>query len=243
MNEEIENNICEYERKKRQIAVYEKQINDLKLKLERQIQVLEDQTIREIEPINNQIDVFKQDLNEFVLDHKVLIKLGDIIDEIANITKDKPENICVSGYHTPICYPLPVHYNTIEELIKFITENADPVTLCISIEGKYNSNSYNLQLSFEYDLTNIWADGQTLIKHSKIRAHHIKEFNSNRILTSIVLLKDEGIENLICPLNIEQIANFKNEYNTNLLARAIINCLNKNKNYENPKQKKLQKKR
>lgn len=71
----------------------------------------------------------------------------------------------------------------------------------------------------------------------------MKEFNSNRILTSIVLLKDEGIENLICPLNIEQIANFKNEYNTNLLARAIINCLNKNKNYENPKQKKLQKKR
>ena len=133
--------------------------------------------------------------------------------------------------------------NAIEELIKFITENADPVTLCISIEGKYNSNSYNLQLSFEYDLTNIWADGQTLIKHSEIRAHHMKEFNSNRILTSIVLLKDEGIENLICPLNIEQIANFKNEYNTNLLARAIINCLNKNKNYENPKQKKLQKKR
>ena len=70
MNKEIENNIREYERKKGQIAVHEKQINDLKLKSERQIQVLEDQTIREIELINNQIDVFKQDLNEFVLDHK-----------------------------------------------------------------------------------------------------------------------------------------------------------------------------
>lgn len=249
MNKDIENYIAEYESKKRQIAAREQQINNLKLETEKQIQSLEDQIAyfnrkfeREIEPINNQIDYFQQDLNKFALSHKVLVKLGDIIDEIANITKENKENIHTEGYHTPIHYPPVKAFTTKKELIKFVTENADPITLHVSIKGKHNLKPYNLNLYFEYDLTNMWADGKTLIEHSELKAHTLTAFNSNHIINSVVFLKDEGLENLICPLNIKQIANFKNEYNTDLLATAIINCLSKNKTYENPKQKKLIKK-
>ena len=248
MNKDIENYIAEYESRKRQIVAREQQINNLKLELEKQIKNLEQQIAyfnrkfeREIEPINNQIDYFQQDLNKFALSHKVLVKLGDIIDEIAAITKDKPENICASGYHTPIHYPKIKSFTTKKELIKFVAENTKPVILHISIEGKYKLKPYNLNLSFEYDLTNMWADGKTLIEHSELKTHTLTAFNSNHIINSVVFLKDEGIENLICPLNIKQIVDFKNEYNTNLLATATINCLSKNKTCENPKQKKLTK--
>ena len=231
MNKDIESYIAEYENKKSQIAAYEQQINNLKEQASNFNRKIE----REIESINDQIDTIKQDLKN----HKVLIKIGDIIDEIAYITKEKSENIHAHGYHTPIYYPVVKSFTTRQNLIKFVTENTEPVTLYISIKGNHNSKPYNLHLSFEYDLTNMWADGKTLIEHSELKAHTLTDFNSNRIITSIVLLKDEGFENLICPLNIKQIVEFKNEYNTNLLAKAIINCLSKTKIQETPKQKKL----
>ena len=237
----IEEDITQYENMKQQIDLYEQQIKSLYFELENTIEYYNSKFERDIKPINSQIDILQQDLNSFILNNKVMIKLDDIIDEIIFITKEKYEDICISGCHAPFIY-YPTSLCSKKEYIKFIIDNnPDPVMVNISIEGCYDSKPYNLNISFEQKLDDIWADGKTLIEHSQLKVTSMKG-NSNEIIYSIVPLKDEGIENIFCTFNLKQIVDFKNECTDNLLAQAIINCLNNLKYSKKEKQKRLIKK-
>ena len=237
----IEEDITQYENMKQQIDLYEQQIKSLYFELENTIEYYNSKFERDIKPINSQIDILQQDLNSFILNNKVMIKLDDIIDEIIFITKEKYEDICISGYHAPFIY-YPTLLCSKKEYIKFIIDNnPDPIMVSISIEGCYDSKPYNLNISFEQKLDDIWADGKTLIEHSQLKVTSMKG-NSNEIICSIVPLKDEGIENIFCSFNLKQIVDFKNECTDNLLAQAIINCLNNLKYSKKEKQKRLIKK-
>ena len=237
----IEEDITQYENMKQQIDLYEQQIKSLYFELENRIEYYNSKFERDIKPINSQIDILQQDLNNFILNNKVMIKLDDIIDEIIFITKEKYEDICISGYHAPFIY-YPTSICSKKEYIKFIIDNnPDPVMVNISIEGCYDSKPYNLNISFEQKLDDIWADGKTLIEHSQLKVTSMKG-NSKEIICSIVTLKDEGIENIFCSFNLKQIVDFKNECTDNLLAQAIINCLNNLKYSKKEKQKRLIKK-
>ena len=89
----IEEDITQYENMKQQIDLYEQQIKSLYFELENTIEYYNSKFERDIKPINSQIDILQQDLNSFILNNKVMIKLDDIIDEIIFITKEKYNSI------------------------------------------------------------------------------------------------------------------------------------------------------
>lgn len=250
---EIEDYISEYERIKHRIDAYEGQINDLRIILDKKVEALEEQIAyfkrkfeREISPINDEIDEARQHLNKYTLNHQFVIKLGDIINEMSDITGIDTNDIEISGHRSY------VHYQTLEsykglpnkkEILKFIAENTkDPVTVNLSI---YVKGHLPIHITFDGYLSDLEADGKTLLEHSKKRAVTVSSFvrtedhKESEILGNFVMIDKTSTKNIMCSFNLKQIVDFKDNYDNDLLSKAVINYLNKQKDYEAGTQKTL----
>ena len=254
MNKDIEGYINEYERIQRQIGTYEEQINDLRILLDQRVEVLEEQIEyfkrkfeREIEPINDKIDERQQELNRLALNHKIKIRVGDIINEISNITGIDINDIEISGGRSFVKYPSIESLDgplTRKDILEYVATHTDPVNVYIHIYSKNQDIPFFHRLDFDCNLSDVDANGKMLLEH-KIKKHPIRmktfEKNGNgKILGHTpVLLEGEGLEDIFCSFNLKQIIDFKNNYENDILSQAIINCLNKQKTQEKGKQKNL----
>ena len=254
MNQDIEGYINEYERIQHQIDTYEEQISDLRILLDQRIEILEEQIEyfkrkfeRKIEPINDQIDECQQELNKFSLNHKTKIRVGDIINEISCITGVDINDIEISGGRSYVSYPTLESIDkpwTKQHIFEYVATHTDPVNVFISIYSKNRDIPFHACLDFECNLSDKEANGKMLLKH-KIKRHPIrmktfeKNGNGKFLGYSSIILEDEGLEDIFCTFNLKQIIDFKNNYENDILSKAIINCLNKQKEQEKGKQKNL----
>ena len=254
MNQDIEGYINEYERIQHQIDTYEEQISDLRILLDQRIEILEEQIEyfkrkfeRKIEPINDQIDDCRQELNKFSLNHKTIIRVGDIINEILRITEIDINDIEVYGGRSYVSYPLIESFDDSwmeKDYLEYVATHTDPVNVFISIYSKNRDIPFHACLDFECNLSDKEANGKMLLKH-KIKRHPIrmktfeKNGNGKFLGYSSIILEDEGLEDIFCTFNLKQIIDFKNNYGNDILSKAIINCLNKQKEQEKGKQKNL----
>lgn len=246
MHKKIEEYINQYEQLRHQIAVREHKINELSIALNEKVTVLEEQIAyfkrefeREIGPINEKIDDYQQTLNKFVLTHQVTIKLGDIINELAGITGTDVNDIEISGHRSHVHYPVLESYKGFsnkDEILKYIAENIDvPVNVNISIYVKGHSP---INITFDGYLSDIEADGKTLLEHSKKRPVKVSSFvrpeehKESEILGNHIIIDKASIKNIMCSFNLKQIVDFTHNYDNDLLSKAVINCLNKQKDYE-----------
>lgn len=254
MNKDIEGYINEYERIQRQIYTYEKQINDLRILLDQRVEVLEEQIAyfkrkfeREIEPINDKIDERQQELNRIALNHKIKIRVGDIINEISNITGIDINDIEISGGRSFVKYPSIESLDgplTKKDILEYVATHTDPVNVYIHIYSKNQDIPFFHRLDFDCNLSDVDANGKMLLEH-KIKRHPIrmktfeKHGNGKFLGYSSIILEDEGLEDIFCSFNLKQIIDFKNNYENDILSKAVINCLNKQKTQEKGKQKNL----
>lgn len=254
MNKDIKSYIDEYEKIHCQIDAYEKQINDLRIILDEKLKVLEEQMVyfkrkfeREISPINDKIDKCHQELNRFSLNHKIRIRLGDIINEILSITEIDQNDIEVWGTHSFVSYPplSPFEGTTLtrKSILEYVATHTGPVNLYIYIDFKNQDALPSIHFDFESTLSDIDFNGKMLIEHSKINPTQLWTFEKNgksKLLDhATVQLYDEGLEDIFCSFNLKQIIDFKNNYENDILSKAVINCLNKQKVQEKSNQKHL----
>lgn len=233
MNKDIENYISEYESQKEKIATYEYQVQAINQEKEQKIEALEKQINdlnREYEkimqPINDKIDSEKQILNEMLLNNVVQINLTDIISALASITKENTQDIKISGFHTAFSYPTLDGVTSKQELInKIIQTVKNNINISLNIHGIYNSKPYYINISYETNLSDLWADEKTLIEHSQIIAKKIINYsNGQKRISYTVPLLENGIEYAICSFNLKQIIDFNKK--NDLLSKAVMKCLN-----------------
>lgn len=249
MNKDIESYIDEYEIIQRQIDNYENQINNLRTLLNQKVEILEEQIAyfkrkfeREISPINDKINECQQELNRLALNHKTKIRVGDIINEISNITEIDINDIEIHGSRSYVPYPTLDEFDsswTIKDILEYVATHTKPVNISISIYFQ-NPNIQSHSLTLECNLSDVDANGKMLLEHKiKMRPMIIQRFeksgNGEILGHTPVLLDDEGIEDIICSFDLKQIINFKNNYKNDILSRAVINCLNKQKTQDKEK--------
>ena len=254
MDKNIESYIDEYEVIQRQIDNYEKQINNLRTLLNQKVEVLEEQIAyfkrkfeREISPLNDKIDECQQELNRFALNHKTKIRVGDIINEISSITGVDINDIKIYGGRSFVSYPSIEALErplTRKDVLEYVATHTDPVNVYIHIYSKNQDIPFFHRLDFDCNLSDVDANGKMLLEHkSKKRPVIIRSFEKNgngKILGNTpVLLDDEGLEDIFCSFNLKQIIDFKNNYENDILSKAVINCLNKQKVQEKSNQKHL----
>lgn len=254
MNKNIESYIDEYEVIQRQIDNYEKQINNLRTLLNQKVEVLEEQIAyfkrkfeREISPLNDKIDECQQELNKFSLNHKTKIRVGDIINEISCITGVDINDIEISGGRSYVSYPTLESIDkpwTKQHIFEYVATHTDPVNVFIHIDYKNQDIPFFYRLTFECNLSDKESNGKMLLEHKiKRRPMIIQRFEKNgkgEILGHTPMpLDDEGLEDIFCSFNLKQIIDFKNNYKNDILSRAVINCLNKQKTQEKGKRKNL----
>lgn len=243
MYKNIEEYISEYEIIKHQIDDYEQKINGLRITLDEKVKALEEQITffnkifeQETSPINDKLDEARQNLNKCILTYKTHIKLKDIINEISNITKINIKDIEISGHRSYVNYQPIESYKELsnkDEFIKYIAKNTkETVNVNINI---YAKGQPPLNITFDGHLSDIQADGKTLLEHSKKRPVKVSSFirpedhKKIEILGLFCIIDKTSIENIICSFNLKQIVNFKNNCDNDLLSKAVIDCLHKHK--------------
>lgn len=243
MNKDIKNYIEEYEMICYQIDAYEKQINDLRIILDKKIEMLEEQIAyfkakfeREIEPINDKINECQKQKNRLALNHKIKVRLGDIINEISSILKITPDDIKVFGCHSKVSYP-PFYTLPEKDALKYAITHTDPLNVYINMHTKNKDIPFFAHFDFENSLSDVDAKGKMLVEHSKKRS--TKKIEENGKLSYLVLLNAEELEDIFCSFNLKQIIDFKGDYENDVLSKAVINFLNRQKIEEKEKQKTL----
>lgn len=238
MDKDIKNYIEEYEIIRYQIDAYEKQINDLKIDLDKKIEMLEEQIAyfkrkfeREIEPINDKINECQKQKNKLALNHKIKIRLGDIINEISSIIKINPDDIEVFGCHSKVSYP-PFDTWPEKDALKYAITHTDKVNVYIDMHSKNKDIPFFAHFDFESSLSDVDAKGKKLFEHSK---KNTKKFEINGKLSYLVPLNTENIEDIFCSFNLKQIIDFKDNYENDILSKAVINFLNRQKVKEKQK--------
>lgn len=236
MNKEIINCINEYERKSQTIAIYEEQIRNIKLEIDKKIEALEDQIAyfqkkyeKLSRPINDKIDNEISALDKFALNNIVKINLSDIVNAITDITKENAENLQIYGYHTPFIYTKINNVTSKQNIVDYINQpGKDSTIVSLYIEGTYHSKPYKIKISYETNLSDCQADGKTLLEHSDIKdnKNEVLPNNQNHIINSIPFSQDD-LKSLVCHFNLKQIIDFQK--NTDLLSKAVIKCLNTSK--------------
>lgn len=175
----------------------------------------------------------------------ISVSIGDIVEELSNLTGIEKENIGVNidtyvGYWG-IC--------TFDEIISRINSKQKNYFLNYNEKRKIkisiysNKNIYShannqifcYDIEKKFDLNEIQADGKTLKDHSREQLY----FDDGResYYTGIVIDKD--IENLNYKVDLEELENIKDSkdfYPVNLFKQIIINIID---NRNNNKQKKL----
>ncbi len=234
MNKELIDYINIYESKKRKISAHEEQLKNIKKEIDKKIADLENQIAafnkqyEEIAlPINDKIDNEIKDLNKFLLNNVIQINLVDIIDALATITKENPEDIKVYGFHTPIIYPIIKKFHNRQDLLTQIYQAVkEPVTVSLYIEGIYHAKPYYIPIVYETNVSEPWTDGKTLLDHSEIKAQSIISITEKgkKIMSTVIL--DKAIY-AICAFNLKQIIDFTQ--NSDLLSQAVMKCLNRPK--------------
>ena len=252
MNKDIESYMNEYEKIQHQINSYESQINYLRMLLDQKNEALEEQIVyfkrkidSQISLINDKIDANQQELNKLSLNHKTKIRLGDIIDEILSITEIDINDIEVFGNRSFVYYPSIESFNaplTRNAFLEYVATHTPPVKIHIYIFSKNSHVSFSSSLIFEGNLSDRESNGKMLLEHKTkkmpVRIHNFEENGNGKILGNTpILLDGEGLEDIFCSFNLKQIIDFKDNYENDILSKAVINCLDKQKVQENSKQK------
>ena len=203
---------------------------------------------RLIDPLK---DEFKSALLEsvfFASNEIISVRLGDLIEELSNLAGINVEDMDYDVNISNICK---TEKSSCSEKSREELWTEEPVHLFLTIQSQKTENfaSYDEQTSMEFYynhsfysyLFTLQADGKTLFGHTHTIAYYIGEYPNKKITTQL-LIKKEDMDNIICKFNLYSLAASKdlNSFHPReLLLKAILNILNKQKECEIGMQKTL----
>ena len=164
---------------------------------------------------------------------KILLKLGDLINELAILSGINVENISLEIRATIDCS----NYKNIEDLLrKKLTNERLRLLIAGSKNLPFNENHphpfyYSIKLPFNFN--EIQADGKTFFEHCSLR---VKNSNKDK-KQYIEFLVTENIEDVICNFSLSTLTKEDKEswYPSSLIKQAIINCASKQHSFETKK--------
>lgn len=235
MEKSLEELVKEYKEKEKKVQNIEIQIQNLREKFE-----------KTLEPLKEELETAKKEM--FERNEVVSVRLGDLIEELSNLTGISVENMDYDVNISNICK---TEKSSCSEKSREELWTEEPVHLFLTIQSQKTENfaSYDEQTSMEFYynhsfysyLFTLQADGKTLFGHTHTIAYYIGEYPNKKITTQL-LIKKEDMDNIICKFNLYSLAASK-ELNSfhprELLLKAILNILNKQKECEIGMQKTL----
>lgn len=203
-------------------------INNITYEIEKKGQEFSNSIVNLTEELRSK----QKELNE-IKDYKVIIRLGDLIDELLKIFNlDKNIDTVNCNVSTSISY---FGKKSKDEIIKLNNDSKYGLGygkkfMYILIEGTKKTARYSYQpKSFIYsiflplDFEKIQADGKNLLEHSSIKAERDNKKKNNTIII------DKNVEDLILDIDLNTLlsVNKPNFYPANLFRNAVGNCYKK----------------